>query len=442
MPASPFDSAIYGALFNDPEIADLFSDSAEIRALLRVLGELARAQGDLGLIPTDSAAAIHAAAQTVQIDAATLAHDTGQNAVVIPALIQAFRAAMQAPEHAQYVHWGATSQDIIDTGLILRLQKALTIYRDRLTTLAKSLGHLAQTHADLPMAARTWGQIATITSFGAVIASWGAPLIRHLDRLHELKPRLLQVSLSGASGTLSAMGKSGPQVRADLAKSLDLSDSPQSWHATRDSIAELSAWMTLLTGSLGKMAEDMILLAQSGIEEISFASGGSSSTMPQKSNPVLASLIAALARHTGALNATMQGAMIHRQQRDGVAWLTEWLSLPQVCIATGRALAAANALATEITPNPGQMSANIDDGRGLIYAEALTFALARQMPRPDAQAAIKTLCRQAMATNVSVLNLAITKWPDAGLANICTPGAQLGIAPAQARHFAQAAAAL
>ena len=378
----------------------------------------------------------------MQIDAAGLAHETGQNAVVVPALIKALRTAMQAPEHAQYVHWGATSQDIIDTGLILRLQKALTIYQDRLTTLAKALGHLAQTYADLPMAARTWGQIATITSFGAVLASWGAPLIRHLDRLDELKPRLLQISLSGAAGTLSVMGDAGPQVRADLAQSLGLSDSPDSWHATRDNIAEVSAWMTLLIGNLGKMAEDMILLTQSGIEEVSFTTGGASSTMPQKSNPVLASLVAALARHASALNATMQGAMIHRQQRDGVAWLTEWLSLPQVCIATGRALAATNALTTEISPNPDKMAANIDNGRGLIYAEALTFAFARQMPRTDAQAAIKSLCAQAMATKVSLPDLAMAKWPDAGLAKICTPGAQLGTAPAQAHQFAQAAAAL
>ena len=442
MPASPFDSTIYGDLFNDAEIADLFSDSAEIRALLIVEGELARAQGDLGLIPRESAAAIHRASLNVQIDAAGLAPETGQNAVVVPALIKAFRAAMQAPEHAQYVHWGATSQDIIDTGLILRLQKALTIYQDRLTTLAKALGHLAQTHADLPMAARTWGQTATITSFGAVIASWGAPLLRHLDRLHELKPRLLQLSLSGAAGTLSVMGRAGPQVRADLARALNLNNAPQSWHATRDNMAELSAWMTLLTGSLGKMAEDMILLAQSGIEEISLTTSGGSSTMPQKSNPVLASLIAALARHASALNATMQGAMIHRQQRDGVAWLAEWLSLPQICIATGRALAAANSLATEIAPNPANMAANIDNGRGLIYAEALTFALARQMPRPDAQAAIRSLCAQAMATKTSLPDLSMTKWPDAALAEICTPDAQLGTAPAQAHQFAQAAAAL
>ncbi|MGR3342127.1 MAG: class-II fumarase/aspartase family protein [Paracoccaceae bacterium] len=442
MPATPFDSTIYRDLFNDAEIADLFSDQAEIRAMLLVEGALAKAQGHLGLIPRDSAAAIHRASLNARIDAAGLALDTGRNAVVVPALIKAFRAAMQAPEHAQYVHWGATSQDIIDTGLILRLQKALTIYQHRLTTLVKALGHLAQSHADLPMAARTWGQIATITSFGAVIASWGAPLLRHLDRLHELKPRLSQVSLSGAAGTLSVMGEAGPQVRADLARTLNLNDSPDSWHATRDTIAELSAWMTLLIGSLGKMAEDMILLAQSGIEEISLSTSGGSSTMPQKSNPVLASLIAALARQTTALNATMQGAMIHRQQRDGVAWLTEWLSLPQVCIATGRALAAANSLATKITPNPDKMAANIDNGRGLIYAEALTFALARQMPRTDAQAAIKTLCAQAMAAKVSLLDLAMTKWPDAGLAAVCTPDAQLGTAPAQAQQLAQAAAAL
>ncbi|NKW71959.1 adenylosuccinate lyase family protein [Rhodobacteraceae bacterium R_SAG10] len=440
MPASPFDSSMYRDLFGDAEVADLFSDSAEIRALLRVLGELARAQGDLGLIPTDSAAAIHAAAQTVQIDAATLAHDTGQNAVVIPALVQALRAAMQAPEHAQYLHWGATSQDIIDTGLILRLADATTLYQRRLTTLTKSLGQLADTHANLPMAARTWGQSATITSFGAVLASWGSPLIRHLDRLGELTPRLLQVSLSGAAGTLSAMGGHGPQVRANLAKALNLNDPQTSWHSTRDPIAELSAWMTLVTGSVGKIGEDMILLAQSGIDEITLATSGASSTMPQKSNPVLAALMAALARHTSALNTSMQGAIAHRAQRDGVAWLSEWLALPQICAACGRALAAANTLATEIAPNATRMAANIEQNHALIYAEALTFALANQMPRPQAQTAIKALCQQAIAENTSLIDLATSRWPDAGLAQICTPAAQLGDAPAQARRFAKAAA--
>ncbi|MFV2003237.1 MAG: lyase family protein, partial [Paracoccaceae bacterium] len=246
MPASALDSAIYGGLLGDGEVAALFSDQAEIRAMLKVEGALALAQGSLGLIPKSSAKAIHSASQSLQIDPQALAADTGRNAVVVPALVAAFRREMNAPEHAQYLHWGATSQDIIDTGLILRLRELLDIVELRLIALSKSLGQLADNHATQPMAGRTWGQTATITSFGAVLAGWGQPMLRHLDRLAELRPRLLCVSLSGAAGTLAVMGAQGAALRAGLARALKLNDAPVSWHTARDNIGELAGWLTLL----------------------------------------------------------------------------------------------------------------------------------------------------------------------------------------------------
>ena len=163
MPASPLDSALYRDLFGDLEVAKLFTDSAEIRAMLVVEGALAKAQGALGMIPETAAAAIHRDAMEVIIDPAGLARDTGQNAVPVPALVAAFREAMQAPDHAQYVHWGATSQDIMETGLKLRLRQALAISENRIRTASKSLGKICETHASLPIAGRTYGQIATPT---------------------------------------------------------------------------------------------------------------------------------------------------------------------------------------------------------------------------------------------------------------------------------------
>ena len=442
MPASPFDSAIYRDLFHDVETGKLFTDSAEIRAMMLVEGALAKAQAAHGLIPEIAAAAIHRASLEVQIDPAALAAATGQNAVVVPALVAAFRAAMNAPEHAQYLDWGATSQDIMDTALILRLRQVLTIFEDRLTVLARALGTLAEAHADLPMAGRTYGQVATPTTFGAVTASWGAPLLRHLDRLTELKPRLLQVSLSGAAGTLSMMGEDGPNIRAAFAEALTLGDPGASWHSTRDTIAELSGWLTLVGGTLGKMGEDLLLMTQSGIKEVTLATGGSSSTMPQKSNPVLPALLVALARQTTALNGAIQGAALHRQQRDGAAWMTEWLSLPQICMASARALTAATDLTAGVNPDPIRMRAGINDGLGLIYAEALSFALAKTPPRPEAQAAVKALCMEVQKTGTPLSILAAEKWPDAAPASLFTPEAQLGRAPHDARAFAKAAHAL
>jgi len=442
MATTPFDSAITRDLFYDAEVGKLFTDSAEVRAMMLVEGTLAKVQGKLGMIPEISAAAIHRAGLEIQIDPGGLSAETGKNAVVVPALVAAFRKAMEAPEHAQYLHWGATSQDIMDTGLVLRLRQVLSIYETRIKALVKTLGSLAEEHATLPMAARTWGQTATVTSFGAVVASWGTPFINHLDRLAVLRPRLLNVSLSGAAGTLSAMGDDGPKIRAALAEALSLNDPARSWHSTRDSLAELAGWLTLVTGSLGKLGEDILLMTQSGVNEVSLSSGGGSSTMPQKSNPVLPSLLVSLAEQTSALNNVMQSATMHRQQRDGAAWMCEWMSLPQMCMATARALSAATELAGILQPNKIEMAAHIDDGTGLIYAEALSFALVPGLSRPDAQAAVKELCQQVRDQREPLRKLASKRWPDVDFGTMFSPIAQLGQAPAEARDFAKSAKAL
>ncbi|RVV97297.1 adenylosuccinate lyase family protein [Mesobaculum littorinae] len=441
MPASPFDSAIYRDLLQDAETAKLFTDTAEVRAMLLVEGALARAQAAAGLIPELAATAIHRASLEIQIDPAALAAESGRSAVPVPALVKAFRAELGAPEHAQYVHWGATSQDIAETGQMLRLRQALTIWEGRLRATLHALADLAEAHAETPMPGRTYGQIASPTSFGALVASWGTPLLRHLDRLEEMRPRLLCISLSGAAGTLSAMGEAGPQVRAALAQGLGLADPGTSWHAERDRIGELAAWITGVTQSLGKMGEDLTLLTQSGIGEVRLQATGGSSTMPQKQNPVLPSLLVSLAHLTGALNTAVQGAALHRLQRDGAAWFTEWLTVPQMAHAVGRATAVAQTLASGLTADAARMAAAIDDGSGLIYAEAFTFALARDLPRPDAQKAVTALCQETMRTGTPLPQLLARDHPGRDWRAIATPTAQLGTAPAQARDFARAARA-
>lgn len=436
MPAAPADSPLYHALFSDPGTAALFTDSAEIRALLLVEGALARVQGDLGLIPAEAAAAIDRAAREVQIDPAALAQETARNGVPIPALVAAFRKEMNAPEFAQYLHWGATSQDIMDTGLALRLRRVVELWDARLGDLIAALGGLAAAHADLAMAARTYGQAATPGSFGALVASWGQPLLRHRARLAALAPELARVSLGGAAGTLAAMGPEGPAVRAGLAQALGLADPGGNWHAERDGIAAFGGWMAGLATSLGKLGEDLILLAQSGIDEVRLDGAGGSSTMPQKQNPVGPSVLVALARQVGALAAALQGAGLHRQNRDGAAWFVEWLTLPQICISTGRALALAADLVPRIQPDAAAMSRNLNAGQGLIHAEALSFALARHLPRPEAQEQIKMLCAKALRDATPLPALVAARFPAFDL-----PGISLGTAPDEARAFAARALA-
>ncbi|ARO15284.1 adenylosuccinate lyase [Ketogulonicigenium robustum] len=439
MPASIADSAMFRGLFGDDQLAALFTDSAEVRAMLLVEGELAAAQGALGIIPPEAAEFIARSAREVQIDPAGLAAETAVNGVPVPALINAFRKAMQAPEYAQYLHWGTTSQDIVDTALALRLRRVLGVLDTRLGALVESLGAMAGAHADLPLAARTYGQFATPTSFGAVVAQWGRPLQRHRARVQQAGGDVACVSLGGAAGTLSALEGQGPAVRATLAERLRLRDPGHSWHPERDSLAALMAAMAALTASLGKMAEDVMLMVQSGIGEVRLAGAGGSSTMPQKQNPVGPSVIVALSHQVTALNAAFQGAAVHRQQRDGAAWFTEWLTLPQIVLCTGRALTLARDVVAGLTPDQAAMARNMDAGGGLIHAEAYSFALARHMPRPAAQARVKDLCAEAMARGQSLGALVAAAFPELALGDVEHAG--LGEAPAEARAFAAAVAA-
>jgi 3-carboxy-cis,cis-muconate cycloisomerase len=434
MPASPADSQIYRRLFGDDDTAALFTDTAELRAMVLVEGALAKVQADHGLIPAEAGAFLHRAGFEVQIDPAALGPETARNGVPVPALVGALRSAMQAPEMTQWLHWGATSQDIMDSALALRLKRLLDLWQARLDALLLALADLASRHAEQPMLARTYGQAATPTAFGAVVAGWGAPLLRHRERLAHLRPDLLRVSLSGAAGTLSAMGPEGPAIRAGLARALGLHDPGESWHSQRDGIGAFAAWMAGLTASLGKMGEDVILLAQSDVAEVRLAGAGGSSTMPQKQNPVGASALVALARQVGALAAVLGQAGLHRQQRDGAAWFTEWLALPQAAILTGAALRRAEETVANLAPDATRMAAGLAGGLGLHQAEALSFALAAHMPRPEAQAKVKALCTRALAEGLDLLALARQDWPDLGFGG--TGPEALGTAPAEARAFA------
>ncbi len=241
MATSPFDSSLYRELLHDDEIGDLFSDAAVVAAMMQVEAALAKAQGTLGVIPQASARAIERAMQELQVDPASLASGTRVAGIPVPTFVDTLRDLMQAPEHAQYLHWGATSQDIMDTGLVLRLRTVCDIVEQRLTQLLQVLARQAEIHADLPLAARTRTQIATPTSFGAVVAAWGAPLLTHVEVLAQLRPRLLRVSLAGASGNSAALGHHAEELRSSLATELALGDRGLAWHSDRTALAEFAA---------------------------------------------------------------------------------------------------------------------------------------------------------------------------------------------------------
>jgi 3-carboxy-cis,cis-muconate cycloisomerase len=386
MAVSGLESRWLGAHLGDAEAAALFSDAAEIAAMVRVEAALARVQGRLGVIPPDAAETIARALADIIVDPHALAAGTAESGIPVPALVAELRRVV-GREVAQYVHWGATTQDIIDTGLVLRLSELCELLGERLAAVIAALAAQARTYRALPMAARTWGQVATPTTFGLRIAGWLTPLLRHRERLAQLRPRLAVVSCGGASGTMAAMGPRGAEVEAALAEELGLAIAPKPWHAERDGLAELAGWLSLVTGSLGKMGADLKLMAAAGTARA--GSAGGSSTMPQKRNPVGAGALLALAAHNAVQLSAMHGALVHSEERDPGAWATEWLALPPMAVAAVAALRHARMLAETLAPDPAAMLAEMEATRGTILAEAAQFALAAHMPRPEAQALVK-----------------------------------------------------
>lgn len=441
MAASLLDSPLYAQLFDTSGAGRLFSDSAAIRAMLLVEGALAKVQGNLGVIPELSAAAIHRASMEIQIDPGAIANATGENGVCMPGLVAAFRAEMNAPEHAQYVHWGATSQDIIDTALMLRLRQALALAEADLCEILTNLGKQAQEYAHLPMAARTYGQQATPTSWGAVLAQFGSPLLDALTALAPLRASSLFVSLSGAAGTSSALGSKSAETRAGLADALALHDPKRTWHTDRGPILRIADWQAQVVSSLSHMGQTLIGLTGSEVGEVSLGGTGASSTMPQKQNPVRPSALVALNYQVGGLKAGLHAASMHQHQRDGAAWFAEWMMVPQMALSLAAALQHAKALSAGLAPHPVQMRGTLDGNLGLIHAETLSFALAEIMSRPDAQAACKALCLEARKSQTPLPKLALADYPDLDAA-IFDPAASMGDAPAQALSFATRVSAL
>lgn len=435
MAASVFDSPLFAQLFPTGDTGRLFSDSAAIRAMLLTEGALAKVQGDLGVIPQISSAAIHRAAMEIQVDPGAIAKATGANGVSVPGLVAAFRDEMQAPEHAQYVHWGATSQDIIDTALMLRLRQALALAEADLREILKALGKAAEEHASLPMPARTYGQHATPTTWGAVLAHWGKPLLDALSELEDLRKSSLWVSLSGASGTASALADKASETRAGLAKALGLNDPKRSWHTDRTPLLRIADWQGRVMAALAHIGQSLIGLTGSDVQEISLGAAGASSTMPQKQNPVGPSAILALSHQFTGQRATLQAAAAHQHQRDGGAWFAEWMALPPLCLSLASALDHTKRLASGIAPRPVQMHANLEASLGLIHAEALSFALADLMPRPEAQAKAKALCLEAMEKQIPLKDLAKAAYPDLA-ENTFDPLSGSGQAAADAAAFA------
>lgn len=335
----PFLSGLFG---EDAEAATLFAASADVRAMLQFEAALAAAQGGLGLIPAPTASRIAAIAEMFEPDIAALAAGTARDGVAVPELVRQLRQAVGG-EHASQVHFGATSQDVVDTSLVLRLKPFSRLLDTRLAALIGAFDALDRSFGVRALTGYTRMQAAIPIRVSDRIRAWREPLTRHRERLGDLR---FPLQFGGAAGTLEKFADKGPALRASLAARLDLDDAPQ-WQSQRDYIAEYGHVFALVSGSLGKFGQDVALMAETG-GEIGLSGGGGSSAMPHKQNPVGAEILVSLARFNATLASGLQQAMVHEQERSGAAWTLEWMILPQMAAVTAASLNRAHQLADSI----------------------------------------------------------------------------------------------
>jgi 3-carboxy-cis,cis-muconate cycloisomerase len=334
------------ALVGDEEVGAFFSNEAELSAMLRVEAALAEAEAKVGLIGEEAARRIAETCSSFQGDWGGLAEGIGRDGVIVPEFVKQLRAAVGEP-HAKSVHLGATSQDIIDTALVLRLKDVIGILGHRLDALIHALNALKSRDGSVRLMAHTRMQQALPFTAADKIGTWVQPLERHRAALEALAPRLLVVQLGGPVGTRGELKGHGDAVADAMAESLGLGSAPP-WHSQRDRIGEFGAFLSLLTGTLGKIGQDIALMAQNEVGEVKLATGGGSSAMPHKSNPVPAEVLVTLARFNAGMLGTLHQALVHENERSGAAWTLEWMVLPQMVVSSAAALGKAQALAASL----------------------------------------------------------------------------------------------
>jgi 3-carboxy-cis,cis-muconate cycloisomerase len=406
MSVSPIDSSVYGDLFTTPAMRAAFADEARLQRMLDVEAALARAEARLGLIPAAAAEEISAKADVSRFDLAEIGKGTALVGYPIVPLTRALSRACDG-DAGRYVHWGATTQDIIDTGLVLQLRDGLELIREDLDGTRAALVGLARRYRDTPMAGRTHAQHALPITFGFKCALWLDPLQRHSARLARLNREVAVVQFGGAVGTLAALGADGIRVMEALAAELGLGTPTIAWHVGRDRLAEVASFLGLLTGSLGKIATDIALLMQAEIGEVAepYQEGrGGSSTMPQKRNPIGCEFVLACARNVRQLVPVMLDAMVHDHERATGPWHAEWIALPQAFALTAGVLHHARTMLEGLMVDPARMRRNLDATRGMISAEAVMMALAPEVGREEAHRLVAAACQRALANDHHLLD--------------------------------------
>jgi 3-carboxy-cis,cis-muconate cycloisomerase len=384
-------------MFGTAEMRAVFADETLIARYIEAEVALARAQARLGVVPKSAADAIAAAAHSIEIDVEKLRRET--EIVGYPILPLVHQLSEAAGEAGGFVHWGATTQDIMDTANVLQIRAALQIVARDLREVRDILTVMARKHRSTPMAGRTHLQQALPVTFGYKAAVWLSSIDRHIERVDQALPRILLGQFSGAAGTLASVGGAGLEMQKLFCEELELHQPPIAWHVARDGIAESVTLLGLITGTLGKIATDVMLMSATEFGEVSepFVPGrGASSTMPQKRNPISSELMLAAAKSVRQHVAAMLDGMIHDFERATGPWHLEWVSLPESFLLTASSLANAKFMLAGLNVHQERMQENLHLTHGLIVAEAVMMAAAPKLGRQRAHDRVYEACRQAL----------------------------------------------
>jgi len=398
----PADSPL--SLFSTAEMTSIFSPQRQLRSMIRFEWALSSALEASGIAPKGAASAIEPFLEADFLNAVILWADARHAGNVAIPFVRDLTAAVRAKDEkaARFVHFGATSQDVLDTALVLQMRDALNLISAAISRLEQALVGLIERHRNTILAGRTWLQDGPPVTLGLKVAGWLDALRRHHQRLASVRKRALVLQFGGPVGTLSALGDIGPAVSRHLAKQLDLVEPAIPWHTHRDNLIEVATSLGLLTGTLGKIARDVSLLMQNEVGEASepTAEGrGGSSTMPHKQNPVASSLVLAASMRAPGLIATLLTAMVQEHERGLGGWQAEWETLPELFCLAAAALLRTVEIAEGLTVDEKRMLANIETTRGLIFAERISAALVESLGRARAHELLEEATRRARREN-------------------------------------------
>ncbi len=415
MASHPIDFQINGDVFSTPELRHIFDEKSVIQRWLDFESALAAVQSRYGLIPHDASQVIRdkARVEYLDMDAVRAGYEQSRNSV-IPVLSELRKVCGSA---GQYVHYGATTQDVLDTGMVLGVREAMNIIFQSVRDAESVCIDMARRYAATPMVGRTHGQQALPITFGLKVAVWASELRRNIERIKQAYSSIGYGQLGGAVGTMAALGPKAFDIAEDTLARLGLKHVPCSWHTARDSVAEVASVLSILCMTLSKVANEIFHLQKTEIGELCEPppSGASSSTMPHKQNPVICQRVVAVSMHVRALAATIAEGMGHVHERDPRRLWAEWLAMPQICIYTGAAAAYMEDVLSGLRVNVHRMYKNLTMNSHVVVSEWLMFRLAESMGRVKAQAKVRELVAAAQEQGVALVQILLQDQETAGL---------------------------